>query len=84
MDTVIDIDTFFDRYRPIENHEGDYRFETYSEDLARVQSINPRHIWTEVDTDEGELIISGARFVNRICYYVTEVSHDFEPIEVHP
>lgn len=60
---------------------GSYIFETYGDDFAFVNSCDTLRVWTLVDTDEGERIIEGLRFVNRVGYLVT-VRPWSEPVEV--
>ncbi len=66
---------------------GDTLFETYGESLKIVQDAPPRHVWTLLDGDDGNLcIVSGMHFVNRIGYFITEASCDedkFYTIEVN-
>lgn len=73
-------------YLPIRNwHDGrplDARmFETFGDEVDFVKSCDNLRVWTLVDTDEGERIIEGMRFVNRIGYLVT-VRPWSEPVEV--
>ena len=67
----------FDRiFKPIINtNSGDTLFETYGEDLDFVLEIsksNHRKVWTLIDGDNGLVIVSGYRLVNRVHYIVTE------------
>lgn len=73
-------------YQPIRNWKDDRpfesrMFETFGDELDFVDSCNILRVWTVVDTDEGERIIEGMRFVNRIGYLVT-VRPWSEPTEV--
>lgn len=67
-------DEWFDKYHPIINEiAGDeqYQFETYGDELQYVLQQDDRHIWTEMDGDNGVYIVSGYHLVNRIQYYIT-------------
>lgn len=49
-------------------------FETFGADLEfvrRIMSVRPRHVWTLVDTDEGQHIVPGYHLVNRVGYFIT-------------
>lgn len=48
-------------------------FETYGEELAYVQSFPDNRVWTLIDTEEEPIITSGAHFVNRLGYFVTDI-----------
>ena len=74
-------DEWFDKYQPILNEiAGDeqYQFETYGDELHYVLQQDDKHIWTEMDGDNGVYIVSGYHLVNRIQYYITEVPYDPE------
>lgn len=73
---------FLDRFTPKRNHlnldasfdmgDGGCLFETSGKELAFVLAQNPRAVWTLVDSDEGEVLLtSGLHLVNRIGYVVT-------------
>jgi len=48
-------------------------FETYGEDLEFLNKQNPLCIWTDMDGDNCNFIVSGAKLANRNGYYVTEI-----------
>jgi len=59
-----------------EDETTDYSgmFETFGNDLKtvlRFAANQPKKVWTMVDTDNGQAIISGYRLVNRIAYIIT-------------
>jgi hypothetical protein len=61
---------------------GSYIFQPYGDDLDFVRDLCDRQrVWTLLETDEGERIVEGMRFVNRIGYFVT-VRPWSEPTEV--
>lgn len=75
-------------FKPIKNTISKYQddslihFETYDEEYEFVKTQDPKHIWTEVDGDEGTYIISGLHWVNRIHYYITENPWEDEYTEI--
>lgn len=76
------VGTYFPLHNQTDNGFESCLFETYGDDLAFVDSCNPAHVWTLVETDTGgEKIIEGMRFVNRLGYFVT-VRPWSEPMEV--
>lgn len=46
-------------------------FETYGEELDFVRNRHSAHIWTYIDGDESDLIVSGYHLVNRINYLIS-------------
>jgi hypothetical protein len=64
-------------FRPVNNPADDTQlFDTYGDDLAFVQArlkTAPLTVWTWLEGDEGECIVSGFYLVNRIGYFITEV-----------
>lgn len=74
MSKRIPYDEWFEQYQPIINDiAGDeqYQFETYGDELQYVLQQDDKHIWTEMDGDQGVSIVSGYHLVNRIQYYIT-------------
>lgn len=66
------------KYKPIKNPNnewgGDYSaFETFSPEVDFVWSKPDNLVWTEIDGDEGNYIIAGKHYVNRLQYYVCDV-----------
>lgn len=76
----MDIDTWWDTYKPKTNpidpmssYDG-CLFETYGSELEFIRTINPNHIWTLGDGDDGDMYIcNGYSVVNRIGYFITEI-----------
>lgn len=65
-----------EKYKPIKNHFRSYdefMFETYGDDVEFVQNYDPRYVWTNVQGDMSDLIVAGYAYVNRLCYYITEI-----------
>ena len=72
--TRLPYDEWFEQYQPIINDiAGDeqYQFETYGDELQYVLQQDDKHIWTEMDGDQGVSFVSGYHLVNRIQYYIT-------------
>jgi hypothetical protein len=64
-----------EQYRPVTNYltnEGT-SYETYGDDLEYVLQQDEKHVWTELDGDNGVYLVNGYHIVNRIQYYITEV-----------
>lgn len=78
--TELEYDEWFDKYKPITNDHGDLRiYETYGVDLEFIESIiEDNRVWTFIDSGDFSVITNGAMFVNRLCYYVTEVPWEGE------
>lgn len=53
--------------------KGGCLFETYGEECEFVRQQDLRYVWTLVDGDEGQYLISGMHFVNRIGYLVSKI-----------
>jgi hypothetical protein len=59
-------------YKPILRDEVGIAFDTYGDDLDFVRSQIGKHIWTVVDGDgENPVITAGFHHVNRIHYIIT-------------
>ena len=73
-----------EKYKPITNPltKDTQIFETYGEEYEFIKKTDPMKIWTLVDGDIGTFIVDGWHYVNRIGYFVTEVPHNNESIEV--
>lgn len=60
-------------YLPMVNsitNEG-ISYETYGDEEDYVSQQDERHVWTELDGDNGVYIVNGMHYVNRIQYYIT-------------
>lgn len=93
MSTTLDweqeLDDWEAKYKPIYNQNNDnplwedFKFETYGDDLAFVLAQDPRHVWTLVEGDDGNLyIVDGLHYVNRLNYVVTDLPFEGEFLEV--
>lgn len=66
-------------YKPIVNPytadllgDGGYLWETFGDELTRIQETANNLVWTLIDTDTGTVIIEGYHLVDRVGYYITE------------
>ena len=60
---------------------GGCMYETYGDEYDYVRNVSRKRVWTILDGDDGDMIISsGLWLVNRIGYIVTEEEYkdDFE------
>jgi hypothetical protein len=64
--------------------DGGCLFETYGEELRFVLAQDPSTIWTFLDGDDGQYVVSGYHLVNRIGYLVSTIAvPDGVEIQVH-
>ena len=78
--TELEYDEWFDKYKPITNDHDEIKvYETYGVDLEFIESIiDDNRVWSIIDGGVYSVITNGAMFVNRLCYYVTEVPWEGE------
>lgn len=84
-----DTDHWIDLYAPIRNPgREEYNgmlFETFGEDLKRVEEVSrtePGKVWTLIEGDDGaQYISSGFHRVNRMGYFLCEKSYSGEQCE---
>jgi len=81
-------DAFYEFFRPYRHPQascdiwGGIGLETYGGDLELVQSLPVESVWTVVDGDDADQwILPGIHTVNRICYLITEIPHDWKDIQ---
>ena len=80
-------DAFYEYFKPYKHPEasfdiwGGHGLETFGADLDLVHLLDPLYVWTIVEGECDEWIVSGVHFVNRICYLVTERPHNNIDIE---
>lgn len=67
---LITWEEWIEQYNPIENGR---MFETYGKDKELVANTQNEYVWTLVDVEDEDMIISGKHFVNRIGYYICEI-----------
>ena len=71
---------FVKTYLPVKNiivdnsPMGGYMFETFDKELEFIKSQPNECVWTLVDEEGKQLILPGKRIVNRLGYFVTEIS----------
>ncbi len=85
---VLHEDTFYEYFKPVRHVGatsdiwGGHGLETHGEDLEIVRLQDPAFLWTVVDGDSGtQWIATGFRYVNRVCYLVTERPHNSKLVE---
>lgn len=71
-------DEWVETYRPTRTgRPSDFSamYETYGDDWAFVVSQPNQHVWTwlDCDSDDGDIVVAGKAFVNRLGYFVCEV-----------
>jgi hypothetical protein len=84
MYRTLTYDEFVAAFQPHTNHltgEGN-TFETYGEELEYVRQQDEKHIWTELDGDDGVYIVNGYHYVNRISYLITTIPAPDSFVEV--
>lgn len=82
-------DVFYAFFRPFRhpasqfNIWGGIGLETFGRDLDIVRAHSARFVWTVVDGCEStdQWITPGFHHVNRMCYLLTEVAHDWAPLD---
>lgn len=62
---------------------GGLGLETFGDDLQLVRSIDDAYLWTVVDSGNSsdQWITPGFRYVNRVCYLVTERPHNWLEVD---
>lgn len=69
----ISFESFFEIYNPIEKNEVIKQFETFGKDYERVKRENPKKVWTVLDGEGSNLILTnGIWFINRMFYIICE------------
>lgn len=68
----MNLEQFIKKYNPIVNIDSpnDLMFETYGEELEKVQRQDSKFIWTVIEGDEGFWLTNGFHFVNRWGYVI--------------
>ena len=85
--TAFHEDVFYEYFRPFRHPDaefdiwGGHGLETFGADLALVRNYDPNYVWTVLDGDTDQWIVSGLYRVNRVCYLLTEVPHRGAAIE---
>lgn len=76
--TILTYEEWVRTYRPVRaGRDGDFSamYETYGDDWDVVAARPAEHVWTwlDCDSDEGDLLVAGRSFVNRLGYFICEV-----------
>lgn len=87
--TVFHEDVFYEFFRPFRHPSsqfdiwGGLGLETFGSDLQVVKGYSERFVWTVLDGSEGpdQWITPGFHYVNRVCYLLTEVAHNWVSVE---
>ena len=87
--TTFHEDIFYDYFRPFRHSQahlncwGGLGLEWVGEDFEIVRRYDAKCVWTVVDSGTGsdQFIVPGMHFVNRVCYLLTEVPHDWADVE---
>jgi hypothetical protein len=86
--TKISFDEWLETFKPVHNHFDRYAsfqddsglgimFETFGIELDFVRSRDPLKVWTYMDSEDGgTVIVDGYHLVNRIGYFITEVTRE--------
>ncbi len=84
---ILHEDAFYEFFRPFRHPQssfdiwGGIGMETFGEDLELVKSLPASTVWTVVDGDGDQWILPGIHTVNRVCFLVSEVAHDWRDIQ---
>ena len=82
---ILHEDVFYEYFKPIRHPDAQYDIwgghglETFGKDFEIVRRHDPAYVWTVVDGDIGsdQWIITGIHYVNRVCYLITEIPHNW-------
>ena len=86
---MFDEDVFYEYFRPFRHLSahfdiwGGHGLETFGADFEIVRIYDERFVWTVVDGGVGldQFITTGIHYVNRVCYLLTDMPHDWAPVE---
>jgi hypothetical protein len=86
---VLHEDAFYEYFKPILHAGtmcdiwGGHGLETYGEDFEIIRRHDPAFVWTVVDGGCGpdQWIITGVHYVNRVCYLITEIPHNWIDVD---
>ena len=62
---------------------GGLGLEAAGRDFEIIKSYDEKFVWTVVDEGDGpdQFIVTGIHSVDRVCYLLTEILHDWAPVE---
>jgi hypothetical protein len=76
------------QYKPIKNHIDDNAaydgcmFETFGKEVDHIVETPCTHVWTLIENDGGQFLVSGYHYVDRLGYFVTEVACPDDHVEI--
>ncbi len=87
--TTFHEDVFYEHFRPFRHDKSEFDIwgglglETYGHELQLVRDFPVKYVWTVLDGCCGpdQWIVPGIHFVNRVCYLLTEVPHDWADVQ---
>ena len=82
-------DVFYQYFRPFRHEKSEFDIwgglglETFGHDLQLVRSYPTEYVWSVLDGGAGpdQWLVPGIHFVNRVCYMLTEVAHDWADVQ---
>ena len=82
-------DVFYEHFRPFRHDKSEFDIwgglglETYGYDLHLVRTYRTEFVWSVLDGCCGpdQWIVPGIHWVNRVCYLLTEVPHDWADVQ---
>lgn len=74
MNKVMEQDEWVDIFKPHMDNEDLKRY--WNEVDVIQEAIDNNTIWTQLDADGEVIIVNGYHHVNRMDYFITEVSYD--------
>ena len=82
-------DAFYDYFKPVRHPEalyniwGGHGLETFGNDWKVVRCHDSEYVWTVVDGgySPDQWIHPGVHYINRVCYIITEIPHNWIDIE---
>lgn len=90
MDThIFHEDAFYDYFIPYRHPSatshcwGNLGLETFGKDSNLVKELPAEYVWTVLDLDDNghQWTTPGIHWVNRVCYLVTEIPHNWLGVE---
>ena len=89
MSTIFHEDVFYEHFRPFRHPSahfdswGGLGLEAGGGDFEIIKSYDEKFVWTVVDGGDGvdQFIVTGIHRVNRVCYLLTGIPHDWAPVE---
>ena len=82
-------DVFYQYFRPFRHDKSEFDIwgglglETFGHDLQLVRNYPTECVWSVLDGGAGpdQWIVPGIHFVNRVCYMLIEVAHDWADVQ---